>query len=70
MRIARQLDVNAELTIAIPHVLHRSPVVLAGRVTNQRPSLEGDYHTGVAFHPLSAEQRMALSALLVDLMAR
>jgi hypothetical protein len=70
MRIARQLANNAELTIAIPHILHRPPVVLVGRVTNQRSSLEGGYHTGVAFHPLSAEQRMALSALLIDLMSR
>jgi hypothetical protein len=70
MRISRQFAANAELTIAIPHILHRSPVVVAGRVTNQRPSTEGHYHTGVAFHPLSAEQRMALSALLVDLMSR
>jgi hypothetical protein len=70
MRIARQLAEDVELTIAIPHILHRPPVVLLGRVTNQRPSPEQGYHTGVAFHPLSAEQRMALSALLADLMSR
>jgi hypothetical protein len=70
MRIPRQLANDAELTIAIPHILHRAPVLVAGRVTNQRPSPDGSYHTGVAFHPLSAERRMALSALLVDLMWR
>jgi hypothetical protein len=70
VRVRDRLHNDTVLSVTVPQIRQRPPLVLVGRVVNQRLSAEGGYHTGIAFDTLGIDDRIALSALLADLMSR
>jgi hypothetical protein len=70
IRVGARLETDDPLILRVPSLRDGASVRLVGRVVAQRPSLDGGYHTGVAFDGLDERTRGALSTLLADLMSR
>lgn len=70
MRVAERLAHDLRVDVTVPPLRDGEPLELRGRVTGQRLSREGGYHTALVFDSVDHRTRVALSALLADLMCR
>jgi PilZ domain-containing protein len=70
MRVAERFVHELRVDVLVPALRNGPALQLRGRVTGQRLSREGGYHTAVSFDALDHKSRGALSALLADLMCR
>lgn len=70
VRVGARLHEGDVVILRVPLMRNSHSLRLIGRVVAQRPSLDGGYHTGVAFDELDERTRSELGALLADLMSR
>lgn len=70
VRVGARLQQDDPLILRVPLMRNGQSLRLLGRVVSQRPSLDGGYHTGLAFDELDERTRGELGMLLADLMSR
>ncbi len=70
IRVGTRLHEGDPLILRVPLVRTSESLRLIGRVVAQHTSVDGGYHTGVAFDDLDERTRRELGALLADLMSR
>ena len=70
VRVGSRLSSGDLLILRVPMMRSGHSLRLIGRVVDQRPSLDGGWHTGLAFDDLDQRSRTELGHLLADLMCR
>lgn len=69
MRTYEALEVNAPVSLSIPHPTTRISIAVSGRVANIRRYDSRSFSVGVAFE-IDATTRASVAAMLAELMAR